>query len=170
MNVSPHRMLERAKEVFDLGDYFGCIHLLEELIEGGRGFADAHHLLGLAYQMAGRSERALESFDVALNLNPQYVPQSPYPATSRDFNLIVDETTRWSDLLATVRSAGGETIEQVEFREPFRDPKDGPAKKRILLAVSLRAADRTLRSEEAENISDAIVSACAQRLGAKLLS
>ncbi len=73
MNVSPHRMLERAKEVFDLGDYFGYIHLLEELIEGGRGFADAHHLLGLAYQMAGRSERALESFDVALKLNPQYV-------------------------------------------------------------------------------------------------
>lgn len=73
MDVSPHRMLERAKEIFDLGDYFGCIHLLEELIESGQGFADAHHLLGLAYQMAGRSERALASFEAALTLNPRYV-------------------------------------------------------------------------------------------------
>jgi len=73
MDISPHRLLERAKERFELGDYFGCVHLLEELIESGRAFADAHQLLGLAYHMINRSERALECFEHALELNPRYV-------------------------------------------------------------------------------------------------
>jgi len=73
MDISPHRLLERAKERFVLGDYFGSIHLLEDLIESGRAFADAHQLLGLCYHMVGRSETALDSFDRALALNPRYV-------------------------------------------------------------------------------------------------
>jgi len=73
MDISPHRLLERAKERFALGDYFGSIHLLEDLIESGRAFADAHQLLGLSYHMVGRSETALESFNRALGLNPRYV-------------------------------------------------------------------------------------------------
>ena len=73
MDISAHRLLERAKERSELGDYFGSIHLLEELIETGRAYADAHQLLGLAYHMIGRSERALEAFDMALELNPRYV-------------------------------------------------------------------------------------------------
>lgn len=73
MDISAHRLLERAKERSDLGDYFGSIHLLEELIETGRAYADAHQLLGLAYHMVGRSERALQAFDRALELNSRYV-------------------------------------------------------------------------------------------------
>jgi tetratricopeptide (TPR) repeat protein len=73
MEISSHRLLERAKERFELGDYFGAIHLLEDLIESGRAFADAHQLLGLAYHMVGRSDTALDAFDMALQLNPRYV-------------------------------------------------------------------------------------------------
>ena len=73
MDISAHRLLERAKERVELGDYFGSIHLLEELIETGRAYADAHQLLGLAYHMVGRSEQAVDSFDRALELNPRYV-------------------------------------------------------------------------------------------------
>lgn len=73
MEISSHRLLERAKERFELGDYFGAIHLLEDLIESGRAFADAHQLLGLAYHMVGRSDTALDSFARALQLNPRYV-------------------------------------------------------------------------------------------------
>jgi Flp pilus assembly protein TadD len=73
MDISAHRLLERAKERSELGDYFGSIHLLEELIETGRAYADAHQLLGFAYHMVGRPEKALKSFDRALELNPRYV-------------------------------------------------------------------------------------------------
>jgi tetratricopeptide (TPR) repeat protein len=73
MDISSKRLLERAKERSELGDYFGSIYLLEELIETGKAYADAYQLLGLAYHMVGRSERALEAFDKALELNPRYV-------------------------------------------------------------------------------------------------
>lgn len=73
MDVRPTQLLEQAKERFTLQDYFGCILLLEDLMEDGRAFADAHHLLGLANHMVGRTTRALEAFERALQLNPRYV-------------------------------------------------------------------------------------------------
>jgi tetratricopeptide (TPR) repeat protein len=73
MDVSPGQPLELARERFELQDYYGAIHLLEEMIDSGRAFADAHHLLGLAYEMVDQPERALDAFDQALDLNPRYV-------------------------------------------------------------------------------------------------
>src|SRR6266704_348826 len=69
MDVSPERLVEQANERFQLQDYYGAIHLLEEVIATGRAFADAHHLLGLSYSLAGQSEKALEQFHRALVLN-----------------------------------------------------------------------------------------------------
>lgn len=65
--------MERARERFALNDYFGAIHLLEEIIERGRSYADAHHLLGLCYHLAGQPDRALDLLDEALRINPRYV-------------------------------------------------------------------------------------------------
>jgi tetratricopeptide (TPR) repeat protein len=73
MDVSPAQLLERAKERFALNDFFGAIHLLEELTDRGRAYADAHHLLGLCYHLAGQSERGLDLLEEALRINPRYV-------------------------------------------------------------------------------------------------
>lgn len=73
MDVSPERLVEQANERFQLQDYYGAIHLLEEVVGTGRAFADAHHLLGLSYSLAGQPERALEELDRALALNPNYI-------------------------------------------------------------------------------------------------
>ncbi|MBI4502702.1 MAG: tetratricopeptide repeat protein [Gemmatimonadetes bacterium] len=73
MDVSPDQLVGEAKERFDAEDYFAAIHLLEELVDTGKAFADAHHLLGLSYHMLGHSERALESLNRALGLNPRYI-------------------------------------------------------------------------------------------------
>ena len=72
MELSPAQQVELAKERFSLQDYYGAVHLLEELVEGGRAFADAHHLLGLAYEMLDKPERALAEFERALSLNRRY--------------------------------------------------------------------------------------------------
>ncbi len=56
-----------------MDDYYGAIHLLEELVASGRAFADAHHLLGLCYYMIGQGERALAAVDQAVRLNPRYL-------------------------------------------------------------------------------------------------
>src|SRR6266550_1405376 len=59
MDVSPERLVEQANERFQLQDYYGAIHLLEEVIATGRAFADAHHLLGVSYSLAGQPVKAL---------------------------------------------------------------------------------------------------------------
>lgn len=73
MDGTPQQLLDRAKERFELQDYFGAIHFLEEQIAGGRAFADAHHLLGLCYHLIGQTDRALAALDQAIVLNPHYV-------------------------------------------------------------------------------------------------
>jgi tetratricopeptide (TPR) repeat protein len=73
MELSPRQQVELAKQRFNSRDYYGAIHLLEELIESGRAYADAQHLLGLSYELLGKPERALAAFDRALERNPRYV-------------------------------------------------------------------------------------------------
>jgi phenylalanyl-tRNA synthetase beta chain len=104
-------------------------------------------------------------------LAPSYQSQSPYPTIARDLNLIVPESIRWSDLAATIRSAAGDALQQLEYLDTYRDPqKDGPNTKRLHFSFTLRAADRTLTGPEADAIRDCVVAACQRQHGAKLLS
>jgi len=73
MRTRPDHLLAQARERFAMQDYRGAIHLLEEVVAGGRSFADVHHLLGLCWSLLGQSDRALESFDRALELNARYI-------------------------------------------------------------------------------------------------
>lgn len=99
MDVSPERLVEQARERFELQDYYGAIHLLEEVIESGRAFADAHHLLGLSYTLAGQHEKALEQLDRALALNPHYVEALIHRA------LVLNELGREEEATAVLRRA-----------------------------------------------------------------
>lgn len=99
MDVSPERLVEQANERFQLQDYYGAIHLLEEVIATGRAFADAHHLLGLSYSLAGQPEKALEQLDRALALNPNYIEALIHRA------LVLNELGREEEANAGLRRA-----------------------------------------------------------------
>jgi len=73
MRISDEPLINRARERFALQDYYGAVHLLQEIVESGRSFADCYHLLGLSYAMLGQPQRALEHFGQALELNPRYI-------------------------------------------------------------------------------------------------
>lgn len=73
MAGQPERLLARARERFAVQDYYGAVHLLEEVVESGRAFADVHHLLGVSLSLLGQPERALGEFRRALELNPRYL-------------------------------------------------------------------------------------------------
>lgn len=62
-----------ARERFATRDYRGAALLLASAIDGGQGYADAHHMLGLCYAMTEQRDAALRSFDAAIKLNPRYV-------------------------------------------------------------------------------------------------
>lgn len=71
--VHTPQTIDRARERFAVQDYYGAIHLLDDLVDSGRAFADAYNLLGLSYHMIGRRDKALEHLDHAVSLNPRYV-------------------------------------------------------------------------------------------------
>ena len=106
------------------------------------------------------------------DLVPQHQKQSPYPAISRDLNLIVDERVCWADISTAVRAAGGEFLEGVAYRETYRHPEqlDGADKKRLLFSITLRSSGRTLTNEEADQIRDRIERACREQHGALLVA
>ena len=104
------------------------------------------------------------------NLVPQHRPLSAFPAISYDLNLIVAEPVRWSDLVETVRRSGGELLEDVGYRETYRDAKkDGLGKKRLIFSLVLRSATETLTGDQAEKVREAIVAACKRAHDAELL-
>jgi Tfp pilus assembly protein PilF len=73
MNVSSEHLIAQAQERFAVQDYRGTIVLLQEVVDGGRAFADVHHLLGVCYSLLGQHDRAVAEFDRALVLNPRYL-------------------------------------------------------------------------------------------------
>src|SRR5256885_5090887 len=106
MDVSPEHLVAQARERFDLQDYYGAIHLLEEVVASGRAFADAHHPLGLSYSLVGQQEQALAQLDRALTLNARYVEALIHRA------LVLNELGREDEADAAFRRAaqlGGES-------------------------------------------------------------
>src|SRR5437773_1992868 len=100
MDVSPEHQVGQARERFQLQDYYGAIHLLEDVVASGRAFADAHHLLGLSYCLAGQPDKALSQFDRALGLNPNYVEALIHRA------LVLNELGREDEAIACLSRAG----------------------------------------------------------------
>jgi len=142
----------------------------------------AGQLLGYAGRL---TEEGLQRFDLrtpttvaevkmsqlvaAANLIPRYVAQPPYPAVTRDLNLVVDEAIRWADVAATVRANCGEYFEDLQYRDTYRDAKRlGETKKSLLLTFALRSKEGTMTNQQADEIRDRIVAACGKEHGAEL--
>ncbi len=103
------------------------------------------------------------------NLIPRHVPQPPYPAMTRDLNLVVDEAVRWAGVAATVRANCGEHFESLDYRDTYRDAERlGAGKKSLLLTVALRWKEGTLTNQQADEIRDRIVVACRKKHDAEL--
>lgn len=102
-------------------------------------------------------------------LVPQYREVPAMPAISRDMNLELNEQVRWSDVAGAVRQAAGTVLEQLDFKDVYRNEElVGRGEKRLLLSVTLRDPQSTLTSAQADEVRDRIVAACAERLGARL--
>lgn len=66
-------LLTAARDRFATRDYRGAVLLRDAAITAGRGYPEAHHLMGLCYALNDQREEALRAFDVAIQLNPRYV-------------------------------------------------------------------------------------------------
>jgi len=120
---------------------------------------------------AGVAEVRLQPLIAAARLMPRCTPLSPYPAVSRDLNLVVDESVRWAALANTVRSSAGRWLEDLQYRETYRDSERlGENRKSLVFTITLRNQEGTLTNQEADEIRDRVVRACRAAHGAELRS
>ncbi len=128
---------------------------------------------GLAkFELRGQvtvAELRLDVLEKLADLIPQMVELSPYPPVARDINLVVDEAIRWADVEQTVLSNAGPLLEELSYRDTWRDPqKLGAGKKSLLFSLQLRGKDETLTSAAADQVRDSVLSACAKQHGGVL--
>ena len=91
-----------------------------------------------------------------------------FPAIERDLSAIVDERTRWEDLESLARSLSLANLERVDFVGTYRGAQTGTGRKSVTMRLAFRAADRTLRREDADGAMAALAEALTGRLGAAI--
>ena len=89
----------------------------------------------------------------------EFSPLPKYPSIDRDFALICDADIESGTIIADIKAAGGKLVEDVKLFDVYKGLQLPTGKISLAYTVTLRAPDRTLTAEEAEEISAKIVGA-----------
>ncbi|HEX6744448.1 MAG TPA: phenylalanine--tRNA ligase subunit beta, partial [Solirubrobacteraceae bacterium] len=90
---------------------------------------------------------------------PRYVDLTSFPELRMDLSVALDDDVPAATVLATVREAGGDLLAGVRVFDLYRGEQVGEGRKSLALALSFRAADRTLTDEDVAPLRDRIVAA-----------
>jgi len=96
------------------------------------------------------------------------VPLSTYPAATMDLAFVLDETVPAAAVLATVRAAGAELVEDARVFDEFRADALGAGTRSLAVAIRFRAADRTLQDKELGEVRRRCIDAVVRDHGAVL--
>ena len=113
-------------------------------------------------------ELRLDDLAAAARLESSYEPISRYPAIQRDLAWVVSDAVPWSRIEAAAWSAGAPLVQAVSFLSEFRSEQVGAGQKSVAFRMELRAADRTLTSDEAETCVRGVVDRLASETGGVL--
>jgi phenylalanyl-tRNA synthetase beta chain len=100
----------------------------------------------------------------------RYAPLPRFPAVHRDVSLIVDRRVTLADVLSLVRSLDIAECEDVSFVAVYEGSNIPEGHKSLTIRLEYRAADRTLRDEEVEQIHGRIVQALETEFQANVAS
>ena len=113
-------------------------------------------------------ELDLDAIFAAVQYQPvQAKPVSTYPPVHQDFAFIVPIEMTSDHMSEVIREAAGDLVESIELFDVFVGPALGLGKKSLAYAVTFRAPDRTLSSEDTEAVRARIIDA-AEAVGAVL--
>ncbi|HEV7188186.1 MAG TPA: phenylalanine--tRNA ligase subunit beta, partial [Blastococcus sp.] len=93
---------------------------------------------------------------------------SAFPPVLIDLALIVADEVPSAEVAAAVREGAGELLEDLRLFDVWRGTPVPAGSRSLAYALTLRAADRTLTSEEATAVRDAAVAAARAATGAEL--
>jgi len=92
------------------------------------------------------------------NIEPESTYQSlpRFPAAPRDMAVVVDETVKVGSLLDEIKQTGGPLLEKVELFDLFTGKQVGEGKKSIAFSMIYRSREKSLESDEVNNIHNRI--------------
>jgi phenylalanyl-tRNA synthetase beta chain len=85
---------------------------------------------------------------------PRYTPVSAWPAVVRDVALVVPDGISAAEVEATLRGAAGKLLERLWALDEYRGKPLAAGERSVTWRLVFRAADRTLRDEEADKALD----------------
>ena len=130
-----------------------------------------HPLATENYDISMPVYAAVIDFDKLFSVAKQekhYTPLPKYPASTRDFSFVCDESLEVGKIFESVRRAGAKLVEDVKLFDISRGVQVGEGKKSVSIRVTLRAADRTLTVEETEKAARKILGDLEHKLGITL--
>ncbi len=96
---------------------------------------------------------------------------SQYPSVEHDLAIVVPEEVTCEDLERRIVSAGGKLLSDVRLFDVYRDPiRVGLGKKSMAFALTYRADDHTLTSDEVERAHGKIVTKVCKAVGGEVRS
>jgi phenylalanyl-tRNA synthetase beta chain len=95
-------------------------------------------------------------------------PVSGFPPVLLDLALVVPDGVPAAEVAGALRDGAGELLEDLRLFDVYTGPPVPPGHRSLAYALTLRAPDRTLTSEEATAVRDAAVGAAAATTGAEL--
>lgn len=116
-------------------------------------------------------ELNLEALIKGAGAQEAYREFSQFPSVEHDLAIVVDDDVTCEDLERRLRSAGGKLLVGVRLFDVYRDPvRVGVGKKSMAFALTYRADDHTLTSEEVERAHSKLVTKVCKATGGEVRS
>ena len=144
------------------------------VLAGGKSvgvFGQIHPLVAENYGVDTELYCAELSFDALCAVkgaDPQYTPLPKFPAVTRDIAVVCDESVTVGALEECIRKGAKGLLKAVELFDIYRGKGVDSGKKSVAFNLVLRADDRSLTAEEADEDVKNILSALKSELGAVL--
>ena len=144
------------------------------ILVGGREvgvFGQIHPLVAQNYGADADLYCAELSFDAlcaAKGADPQYVPLPKFPAVTRDIAVVCGEEITVGALESAIKEGAHGLLKEVKLFDIYQGKGVAEGKKSVAFNLVLRADDRSLTAEEADNDVKAILATLEAKCGAVL--
>ena len=135
-------------------------------------FGEVHPTVTASYGIEEKVYVAEIKLDILLGIEKRktvYKPLPKFPAVERDFAMLVDADVPVGNIERAISSGAGRLLERIELFDVYQGAQIPEGKKSVAYNLVLRAADRTLTVEEADNVVKKVLKAL-DAIGATLRS
>ncbi|MBR0403827.1 MAG: phenylalanine--tRNA ligase subunit beta [Eggerthellaceae bacterium] len=157
--AAPYLQPGRAAEVFSGGTVLGWV-------------GEIHPLAVAAFEATApvvAFEFDIDALAKASRIARDYVDVPEFPPVSMDVAFVVNEDVTNERLVQCITSAGGKLLADVHLFDVYRDSERlGAGKKSMAYALTYRAPDRTLTTEEVEKVQAKLVKKVCGATGAEV--